>query len=177
MAQDDRWLNDDEVAAWRALVTVLTRLPAALDAQLRDDAGITHFEYALMAWLSESDGRRLPMKELARLSDGSLSRLSHCVTRLEGRGWVRRHPDPDDRRVTIAHLTAAGMRQVVAAAPGHVDEVRRLVFEPLTAEQIVELAAIAGRIAECLDAEVDPPAPVKERGRAQRPPTGGRTRG
>lgn len=153
MASGARWLDDDEVAAWRALVTVLTRLPAALDAQLRADAGITHFEYALMAWLSESDGRRLPMKELARLSDGSLSRLSHCVTRLEGRGWVDRHPDPDDRRVTIAELTDAGMEQVVSAAPGHVGEVRRRVFDPLNREEVAELAVIAGRIAERLDAD------------------------
>ncbi len=153
MASGARWLDDDEVAAWRALVTVLTRLPAALDAQLRADAGITHFEYALMAWLSESDGRRLPMKELARLSDGSLSRLSHCVTRLEGRGWVDRQPDPDDRRVTIAELTDAGMEQVVSAAPGHVGEVRRRVFDPLNREEVAELAVIAGRIAERLDAD------------------------
>lgn len=136
---------------WRALTALVVRLPSALDAQLRRDAGISHFDYAVMAWLSESEGRSLPMSELAHLAEGSLSRLSHCVKRLESRGWIIRAPDPNDRRTTIATLTAAGMKKVAAAAPGHVAAVRRHVFDPLTDRQIAELRVIADRVAETVE--------------------------
>src|SRR5688572_13445457 len=127
MEETPRWLDDDEHEVWMALVSMLIRLPAALDAQLLRDAGISHFEYQVMAGLSESPGRTLRMSVLAGLAEGSLSRLSQVVGRLEKRGWVRRTPDPADGRYTLAILTDSGWDKVVATAPGHVAEVRRLV--------------------------------------------------
>ena len=82
-AQEPRWLNAEERQAWLALVGVVIRLPAALDAELQRDAGISHFEYAVMAGLSEAPDRTLRMSDLAVLSEGSLSRLSQVVSRLE----------------------------------------------------------------------------------------------
>src|SRR5437016_1202500 len=124
MAQPEaHWLNDEERRAWLALTSVLIRLPTALDTQLRRDAGISHFEYAVMAGLSEAPNRTLRMSDLAVLSEGSLSRLSQVVSRLEQKKWVRRMPDPGDGRYTLARLTAAGWRKVVQTAPGHVEAV------------------------------------------------------
>src|SRR5258708_1998924 len=126
-----RWLDAEESQAWRALASTLVRLPAALDAQLRRDAGISHFDYQVLPLLSEAPGRTLRMSELATLAEGSLPRLSQVVARLEQRGWVRRTPDPADGRYTLATLTDQGRAKVTEAAPGHVQEVRRLVFDPL----------------------------------------------
>ncbi|MBB0247397.1 MarR family transcriptional regulator, partial [Streptomyces alkaliphilus] len=126
---DPRWLTPEERAAWLELVGLFIRLPTALDAQLRRDAGLSHFEYQVLAGLSEAPDRTLRMSDLAVFADGSLSRLSHVVKRLEQRGWVRRTPDPTNGRYTLAVLTDAGMEKVVATAPGHVEEVRRLVFD------------------------------------------------
>jgi DNA-binding MarR family transcriptional regulator len=148
---EPRWLSDDERQAWLALTSVLIRLPAALDAQLRRDAGISHFEYAVMAALSEAPDRTLRMSDLAVLSEGSLSRLSQVVGRLERQGWVRRRPDPSDGRYTLATLTAAGWRKVVQTAPGHVETVRSLVFDPLTAAQVRQLDQIGRRIVHAVD--------------------------
>jgi DNA-binding MarR family transcriptional regulator len=148
---EPRWLSDDERQAWLALTSVLIRLPAALDAQLRRDAGISHFEYAVMAALSEAPDRTLRMSDLAVLSEGSLSRLSQVVSRLEQQGWVRRRPDPSDGRYTLATLTAAGWRKVVQTAPGHVETVRSLVFDPLTAAQVRQLDQIGRRIVHAVD--------------------------
>jgi DNA-binding MarR family transcriptional regulator len=143
---EPRWLDGEERQAWRALISLMMRLEPALDAQLRRDAGISHFEYIVLAMLSEGPERTRRMSELAVLAEGSLSRLSQVVARLENRGLVRRAPDPDDGRYTLATLTEEGFAALVAIAPGHVAEVRRLVFDPLTKAQVRQLTAIGHRI-------------------------------
>jgi DNA-binding MarR family transcriptional regulator len=149
--EEPRWLDAEETRAWRALAKTLIRLPAALDAQLRRDAGISHFEYQVLALLSEAPGRTLRMSELATLAAGSLPRLSQVVARLEQRGWVRRTPDPADGRYTLAILTGQGQATVTEAAPGHLHEVRRLVFDPLTKTQSRQLREIGQRIIHAID--------------------------
>jgi DNA-binding MarR family transcriptional regulator len=144
------WLTEDERAAWVRLVSVFIKLPAALDAQLQREAGISHFEYMVLSRLSEAPGRTLRMSDLAVLANGSLSRLSHVVTRLERRGWVRREPCPGDGRFTNAVLTDDGWAKVEATAPGHVAAVRELVIDALRPDQIEQLRdislAIMGRV-------------------------------
>ncbi|MBV9379711.1 MAG: MarR family transcriptional regulator [Streptosporangiaceae bacterium] len=122
---------------------LLFRLPAALDAQLQRDAGISHFEYMVLASLSEAGDRTLRMSDLAAMASGSLSRLSHVVSRLEARGWVRREPCPSDGRYTYAILTDAGFRKLAAIAPGHVEAVRALVIDALNARQLRQLGDIS----------------------------------
>src|SRR5215813_10108332 len=146
-----RWLDDEEQQTWIALASVLMRLPAALDAQLQRDADITHFEYMVMSGLSMSPERTLRMSDLAVAAEGSLSRLSQVVSRLEKRGWVRRTPDPTDGRYTLAVLTDSGWDKVVATAPGHVEAVRRLVFDPLTRAQQRQMREIGRRIMRAID--------------------------
>jgi DNA-binding MarR family transcriptional regulator len=149
--QEPRWLDAEESQAWRALAKTMFRLPTALDAQLRRDAGISHFEYEVMALLSEAPDRTLRMSALAMWAGGSLPRLSQVVARLEERGWVRRAPDPADGRYTLATLTGPGQAKVSQAAPGHVREVRRLVFDPLTKTQSRQLSDISRRIIRAID--------------------------
>lgn len=148
-----RWLTDDELQAWVRLVAVVELLPGSLEQQLRRDSGLSHFEYFVMAMLSEAPRRRLRMTSLAARANATLSRLSHVVSRLEARGLVERAPCPEDGRATNAVLTAAGWQVVVAAAPGHVEQVRRVVFDALEPEQVEQLRAIAGAILERLDPE------------------------
>lgn len=158
-APEPRWLDADEQQIWLGLTGVLIRLPAALDAQLQRDAGISHFEYQVLAGLSMADERTLRMSDLAAFAEGSLARLSQVVGRLEQRGWVRRTPDPDDGRYTLAILTADGWDKVVRAAPGHVEAVRQYVFDPLTKTQQRQLGDITQRIMRA----VDPHSPCEEK--------------
>ncbi len=151
--EEPRWLTAEEQQTWLALAATLTWLPDALDAQLQQDAGIGHFEYQVMAMLSMSPQRTRRMKEVAALANGSLTRLSRTVDRLEARGWVTRRPDPQDGRSTLAVLTDAGWDKVVATAPGHVAEVRRLVFDPLSKTQVRQLHDIATRISAVVHPE------------------------
>lgn len=145
------WLDDEERRAFLALMSMTMRLEPTLDSQLRRDAGLSHFEYSVLANLSEAEEGTRRMSELAWLSAGSLPRLSQVVTRLERRGLVRRTPDPTDGRYTLAVLTDAGRETVVAAAPGHVAEVRRVVLDPLTRAQVRQLAAIGRRVMGVID--------------------------
>ncbi|MCT1612849.1 MarR family winged helix-turn-helix transcriptional regulator [Corynebacterium sanguinis] len=145
------YLDAQERLVWDALVAVLVRLPAALDAQLRRDAGITHFEYQVLAILSESPERTLRMSDLAGRVESALPRLSQVVARLEKRGWVTRTPDPDDGRYTLASLSDEGMAKVVETAPGHVATVRSLVFDPLTKTQLRQLQEGGRRITKAIE--------------------------
>ncbi len=149
-----RWLDDDEQAAWVRLAAVVELLPGVLETQLRRDADLTHFEYWVLAMLSEAPTRTLRMTALASRTSASLSRLSHVVTRLEGRGLLERFPCPEDRRATNARLTDAGWDVVVAAAPGHVETVRDYVVDALTARQVAQLTEIAGAILDRLDPDL-----------------------
>lgn len=140
---EPRWLNDDEQRAWRRFAAVFTLLPAALDAQLQRDATLTHFAYFTLAMLSEAPGRALRMSELAARSSSSPSRLSHTISRLEDRGWVRRQRSSEDGRGQVAELTDQGYTMLVATAPGHVAAVREYVLDALTAEQVEQLNEIS----------------------------------
>lgn len=143
---EPRWLDDEEMVAWLGLARLISRLPFELDRQLQRDAGLSHFEYQVMAGLSQSPERTLRMSRLAEFAEGQLPRLSQVVARLEKRGWVTRRSDPTDGRSTLATLTDAGMAKVVATAPGHVATVRSFVFDPLTRAQVRQLRDIGQRV-------------------------------
>jgi len=145
------WLDRDQLAAWVRLVAVLELLPGVLDGQLRRDADLMHFEYFVLAMLSQAPDRTLRMTELARQTNATLPRLSHVVRRLEDRGLVERFPCPENRRATNARLTRQGRAAVEAAAPGHVANVRQHVIDALTPEQISQLTAIGDALLSRLD--------------------------
>lgn len=147
-----RWLDENELQAWLKLAGVMLKLSPTLDSQLQRDSDLTHFDYLCLAMLSESDDRTLRMSDLATRVNASLSRLSHVISKLEKRGWVARTPSPDSRRVTLVSLTEEGWKVLVAAAPGHVETVRSLVFDGLSPEDVAALDRIAGHIVERIEA-------------------------
>jgi hypothetical protein len=134
-APEPPWLSVSESEAWMPLAGLIRKLPAALDKQLRSEAGISHFEYVV------------------------LSRLSHVVTRLEHRGWIRREPCPEDGRFTNAVLTDDGHAKVVATAPGHVQTVRAVVIDALSPTQLRQLRDIGKRILHQIDPDAAWPPP------------------
>jgi DNA-binding MarR family transcriptional regulator len=142
------WLDGEERAAWMTLITMLMTLPAAIDAQLKRDSGLNFFEYSILSHLSMPLDHAVQMSNLAHLAGGSLSRLSHAVSRLERQGFVERRAGSDgESRCVQASLTTKGYDALVAAAPAHVREARRLVFDNLTTAQVRQLYKIAHEIA------------------------------
>ncbi|GAA0258627.1 MarR family transcriptional regulator [Actinomadura nitritigenes] len=154
---DTRWLDADEQETWRAFLWTSRLLNEALDRQLQRDSGMPHAYYMILAMLSESPGRALTMTELAAVVHSSPSRLSHAVNRLEEAGWVRRSKDAEDRRTTIAELTDEGFAALEKAAPGHVAEVRRNLFDPLTREQMMEFRRTLHTLLTSLDPHREAP--------------------
>ncbi|HEY3241274.1 MAG TPA: MarR family transcriptional regulator [Acidimicrobiia bacterium] len=151
MMDEVRWLSDEQQQAWRKLMAVTTLLPAALECQLQRDADLTLFAYWVLAMLSEAPEASMPMSELAARSISSPSRLSHVVAKLEQRGWVRRQQSPVDARVNVAVLTDAGLAKLAATAPPHVDTVRSLIYDVLTASQVRQLEGICDSLLGRLD--------------------------
>lgn len=143
------WLSEPEQTAWRNFVTTMPDLDAAFEADLVVH-GITMGDYEVLVFLSEADDHRLRMCDLAaslRLSPSGLTR------RLDGMvkaGWVDRSACSADRRVMYAHLTDAGVAKMKAAAPDHVDSVRRHFLEPLGTEGVQQLSELFGRIRQHL---------------------------
>lgn len=148
---ETEWLDAEQRAAWIRLMAVVELLPGVLDTQLRHDADLSHFEYMVLAMLSEAPGLTLRMTALAQRTNATLPRLSHVAKRLELRGYLERFPCPQDGRATNARLTGVGWDKVVATAPGHVTHVRRHVVDALTPTQIAQLSDIAAAILERLD--------------------------
>lgn len=146
---EDVWLSADQLRDWRSLMALVTTLPARLEAQLKRDAELTLFEYHVLAALADAPQQMQLMSDLATSSRGSLSRISHAISRLEAAGWVRRRACGGAGRRTEAHLTAAGRRKLEEAAPGHVREARRLVVDILTADELTALGSAARRISGC----------------------------
>jgi DNA-binding MarR family transcriptional regulator len=148
---DIRWLTAEQLAAWKKLAAVVEILPGALDSQLQRDASLSHFEYFVLAMLSEAPDHTLRMTQLSSETNSTLPRLSHVVARLEARGYVERKPCEEDRRATNATLTDEGWDKVVASAPGHVGAVRANVIDVLDDSDVADLARITGKILTRLD--------------------------
>ncbi|MDQ0777438.1 DNA-binding MarR family transcriptional regulator [Streptomyces aurantiacus] len=139
MSEDVPWLTPTQLYAWMQLTGAITQLPAVVDAQLRRDSGLNFFEYSILAGLSGAPQLAMKMATLAQMANGSQSRLSHAVSRLEKAGWVERRTCSEGSRSVEAVLTDAGQEKIVEAAPFHVREVRRMVIDPLTAEELSQL--------------------------------------
>ena len=142
-----RWLSAAEQSAWRMFLSATQTLFSAVETQLQRDSGIPHGYYEILVRLSEAEGRALRMSQLAEASTSSKSRLSHAVARLEERGWVERLDCETDRRGQVARLTDVGYAALAAAAPAHVEQVRRSLFDRLSPDQVSQLAAICSAIA------------------------------
>ncbi|MUL41697.1 MarR family transcriptional regulator [Streptomonospora sp. PA3] len=143
-AVDDeiRWLDAEEQAVWRTLLRAQSRIEEELDRDLQTRNGISLVEFGILVALSEAPGMRMRMRVLADSVIVSKSRLSHQITRLERAGHVRREPCEEDRRGFWAILTDQGLGVLHDAAKGHVDLVRRRVFDRLTREQVRQLGSI-----------------------------------
>lgn len=143
-------LDPEELRTWRSFVEAVQLLFDRLDRQLQRDSGLSHADYELLVRLSEAEGQRMRMSELAEQTLFSRSRLSHAIARIEQAGWVRREGCPSDNRGRFAVLTPEGRRVLEAAAPGHVAAVRHHVFDRLTPAQQQQLQRIAGCIRDRL---------------------------
>ncbi|WP_432091379.1 MarR family winged helix-turn-helix transcriptional regulator [Streptomyces sp. NRRL F-5630] len=143
------WLSQDEQSAWRTHLEVNRLLTHQLERDLQP-FGLTMNDYEILVNLSETEGHRMRMSDLAAATLQSKSRLSHQITRLEKAGLVRRENCESDRRGLFAVLTGPGLTTMREVAPHHVASVRRHFIDRLTPEQLTTLHAFLQPIAEGL---------------------------
>ena len=128
--------------AWRGLVQVTLAVNADLDTDLTEAYGLNQGDYGVLVILSEAANRRLRMCDLAGRLGLSPSGLTRRLDGLVRDGLVMREPAPEDRRVSYAVLTARGWATLKAAAPLHVDGVRRHLLDHLSRSQVQQLGMI-----------------------------------
>ena len=147
-----RWLEPEQQASWRAYLTGSAIVTSALSAQLEAEAGLSLSEYEVLVRLSENEDHTLRMSQLADGLVHSRSRLTHTVRRMEDRGLVERRQCEVDGRGVNCHMTPLGFETLVAAAPGHVNAVRRVIVDVLTPEQFEALGAAMAAVTEAFEA-------------------------
>jgi DNA-binding MarR family transcriptional regulator len=150
---DPRWLDAGEQAAWRAYLAMNARLSARLNREMQDESGISIADFSVLVQLSEHLDARMRVLELARALGWEKSRLSHQLTRMQQRGLIARSNCSEDRRGAFVTLTDEGRATVEAAAPRHVESVRRYLFDELSGEQVEALGEIARTVVARIDAE------------------------
>jgi DNA-binding MarR family transcriptional regulator len=148
-------LDEAEMRAWRGLIGTNRLLFEQVNRELSRRSALSLADYEVLVQLSESPDRRLRMSELAAQSLSSKSRLSHQVSRLERQGWVRREDCPTDRRGAFAVLTDGGFAVLADAAKGHVEDVRRHLFDQLSPEQVRALGDITATLNSYLETVVE----------------------
>ena len=160
MTTTPNWLDEHEQRAWRAYQRLHMHLDARIRADLARTSGLSDADYAVLVNLSEAPDRQLRARELAINLQWEKSRLSHQISRMERRGLVGRAECPTDARGSFVVLTDAGYEAITAAAPPHVDAVRRYLIDglsPAHLDAMIEIADIAlARLAE------DPTCPTED---------------
>lgn len=141
-----RWLDDDEMAAWRSYIEGSALLEHRLNRELQAAHNLSIADYEILVRLSEQPGRQQRMSELARDVAHSKSRISHQIRRLENAGLVRRNDCPDDGRGILAVLTDRGLEVLRTAAPTHVAGVREHFIDLLEPAEKRVLAAVFERL-------------------------------
>ena len=151
VSSDVRWLTAREERVWRRWLTLNARVSATLHRELQDDAGLSMPDFEVLVHLTDSPEGRIRVTDLARLLQWERSRVSHHVTRMESRRLVKRVECAEDGRGAFIVITPQGRAAIGQAAPGHVNTVRRLVFDVLSPEEVDAFATIIERVLAQLD--------------------------
>lgn len=146
-----RWLSEEEGNTWHHFVQAYHLLERQIEQQLQRDAGLSHAQYNVLVVLSEQQGNRMRMTELARRVVVSKSSLTYQISKLEKAGLVRREPHESDERGILAVLTEAGKVLLRTTAPGHVLTVREYLIDLFTSEQLVQLGEFMKLVHEKAD--------------------------
>lgn len=154
---ETKWLSDAEQRAWRAYLRMTKTLTVALGRQLQADSALSLPDFEVLVNLTDVADNRLRVSELAKALRWEKSRLSHQIARMERRGLVTRQECVDDGRGWFVVLTPDGRAAIEAAAPGHVDTVRKLFFDDLTPDDVAALTSLAERVIARVEAH-DPSA-------------------
>ncbi|HEX3829608.1 MAG TPA: helix-turn-helix domain-containing protein [Sporichthyaceae bacterium] len=150
---EPRWLNETEQRAWRGLLTMHTQLTTYLAREMAAESDMSMADFAVLVALTDNLGGRVRAYALAESLGWEKSRLSHQLARMAGRGLIERADCSEDARGQVVCVTPAGRAAIEAAAPAHVENVRRVLIDVLTPAQIKALTGISETVLAALDRE------------------------
>ncbi len=99
----------------------------------------------------------MTMSRLADLLGVSLSNASGLIDRLEERGFVERTRVPEDRRIVMVRITAAGAR-LIEENDALSDELMRDVLGRMDTDELPTIARATAGVRAALEAATDDPA-------------------
>ncbi|MDN5558313.1 MAG: MarR family transcriptional regulator [Ruaniaceae bacterium] len=146
-----RWLSESDQVVWRHYLRATMEVREGLERDLLAENDLSLNEYEVLVVLSEQPNHRIRMATLADELVNSRSRLSHTVGRMERRGLVERSSCAQDGRGVFCRLTDAGFEALEAAAPHHVESVRRHIFDRLTPEDVECLGKVLSKLGNLKD--------------------------
>ena len=146
-----RWLNSRQQRDWRSFLSIAIVLPDQFSKDLQDQHDLTLSDYEILVRLSEAPDHCMRMSELAERVMSSRSRLTHQIDRMISAGLVERSLCEEDKRGFNAVLTESGYQKLVAAAPSHVESVRKHLVDVLSDEDFSTLGDISRKVFEALD--------------------------
>ena len=146
-----RWLDQTEERAWRSLQQMQMRLNAELARDLAIHSRLSYQDYVVLVALTARPDGEMRVCELGRDLGWEKSRVSHQVARMTSRGLVEKRTYAEDRRGQVVLVTDQGRQEIGAAAPSHLDAVRRLFVDRLTAAQLQHVAAVSETVLATLD--------------------------
>lgn len=142
-----RPLDTVELRAWRGLLRAHALVVKRLDAELEGEHGLPLTSYEVLLQLSQSDGAKMRMCDVAESVALSRSGLTRLVDRLERDGYVERVSCADDARGAYARLTEAGRAKVEAASTTHLEGIRTHFVAHFSPSELAMLAEAWERVA------------------------------
>ena len=150
-------LDELEFRAWRAFLYAYAKVVPTLDLSLVRSQNLSLNQFEVLAWLAGAGRRGLRMSDLASRIVLSPSGVTRVVDRLEQRGLVERCVFEDDKRGSVATLTADGRALLRKAATVQVLDVREHFLKHLSRQQLQHLTTALEAI---LDGEGSPLPPL-----------------
>ncbi len=146
--EDVRWLDGQEMQIWLSFLEASGRVLGHIDQSIKNQSGLSHEDYEVLAHLSGADGHRLRMTELSNRMIHSQSRLTQRINRMAKRGLVTREKVENDGRGTFAVLTDEGWQIMQQLAPAHLADVRLRLIDLIEEDERPVVAAVLKRVAE-----------------------------
>lgn len=147
---EPRWLDAGEQRVWRSFLRMRGQLDAQLARAMQAESELSMADFSVLVELTDIPDGRLRVLELAKDLQWEKSRVSHHLARMEKRGLISREGCASDKRGSFVVITASGRAAIEAAAPRHVETVRRLFFDRLSAEQVAALGEVSELVLQAL---------------------------
>jgi DNA-binding MarR family transcriptional regulator len=139
-------LTEEEMASWLRFRFTGEETSLRVSRELANLTGITGGQFGILNNLAIQGGQ-VRQQRLADLMRWDRTRLSHQITRMTNKGYVRRVKRPSDGTMVV--ITPLGRRELSRIRPVLADAVRKHYFTRLTQDQLRAVDNLAEALKDC----------------------------